>query len=165
MYLIFNFSLLSISSYRIGFGICVVFLYRYKVDTIIPAKTSVDPRVTSLYTKTADLVGIDEPREELITRLTKGDDMSMQQRIVSVVGFGGLGKTTLAKVMYDKLKGQFDCMAFVPVGRNPDLKKVFKDMSIDLDTRFNVDVLDERQLIDKLQEFLENKRCVSSATK
>jgi len=91
--------------------------------------------------------------------------MSMQQRIVSVVGFGGLGKTTLAKVMYDKLKGQFDFMAFVPVGRNPDLKKVFKDMSIDLDTRFNVDVLDERQLIDKLQEFLENKRCVSSATK
>ena len=91
--------------------------------------------------------------------------MPMQQRIVSVVGFVGLGKTTLAKVMYDKLKGQFDCMAFVPVGRNPDLKKVFKDMSIDLDTRFNVDVLDERQLIDKLQEFLENKRCVSSATK
>ncbi|KAG2564241.1 hypothetical protein PVAP13_8KG201400 [Panicum virgatum] len=97
---------------------------RYKVDTITPAKTSVDPRITSLYTKTADLVGIDEAREELITMMTKGDDMSTQQRIVSVVGFGGLGKTTLAKAAYEKLKGQFDCTAFVPVGRNPDLKKV-----------------------------------------
>ncbi|KAG2559415.1 hypothetical protein PVAP13_8NG307700 [Panicum virgatum] len=107
--------------------------------------------------ETADLVGIDEAREELITRLTKGDDMSTQQRIVSVVGFGGLGKTTLSKAVYDKLKGKFDCTAFVPVGRNPDLKKVFKDISIDLHMHFNVEILDERQLIDKLREFLENK--------
>ena len=91
--------------------------------------------------------------------------MSMQQRIVSVVGFGGLGKTTLAKTVYDKLKGKFDCTAFVLVGRNPNLKKVFKDISIDLHMHFNVEILDERQLIDKLREFLENKRCVSSATK
>ncbi|RLM69671.1 putative disease resistance RPP13-like protein 3 isoform X1 [Panicum miliaceum] len=135
---------------------------RYKVDTITPSKTSVDPRITSLYTKTADLVGIDDAREELITRMTKGDDMSTQQRIISVVGFGGLGKTTLAKAAYDKLKGQFNCTAFVPVGRNPDLKKVLRDISIDLDKQgymhFNLEILDERQLIDKLQEFLENRR-------
>jgi len=141
---------------------------RYKVDTITPAKTSVDPRITSLYTKTADLVGIDEGREELITRLTKGDDMSTQQRIVSVVGFGGLGKTTLAKEVYDKLKGKFDCTAFVPVGRNPDLKKVFRDILINLDKQqymnFNFTILDERQLINELRDFLETKRCVPSAT-
>jgi len=138
---------------------------RYKVDTITPAKTSVDPHITSMYTKTADLVGIVEAMEELITMMTKGDDMSTQQRIVSVVGFGGLGKTMLAKAVYDKLKGKFDCTAFVPVGRNSNLKKVFKDISIDLHMNFNVEILDERQLIDKLREFLENKRCVPSATK
>ncbi|CAM0149566.1 unnamed protein product [Urochloa decumbens] len=133
---------------------------RYKVDDITPAKTvGVDPRIASQYTEAADLVGIDEAREELITMLTKGDDTSMQlQRIVSVVGFGGLGKTTLVKAVYDKLKGQFDCMAFVPVGRNPDLKKVFKDILIALHMHFNLEILDERQLIDKLREFLESKR-------
>ena len=140
-------------------------VYRYKVGGITPAKISVDPRITSLYTETADLVGIDEAREELITRLTKGDDMSTQHRIVSVVGTGGLGKTTLAKAVYEKLKGKFDCNAFVPVGRNPDSKKVFKDISIDLNSYFNLEILDERQLINKLREYLENKRCVSSATK
>ncbi|CAO2150299.1 unnamed protein product [Urochloa humidicola] len=133
---------------------------RYKVDDITPAKIDgVDPRIASLYTKAADLVGIDEAREELITTLTKGDDTSKQlQKIVSVVGFGGLGKTTLAKTVYDKLKGQFNCTAFVPVGRNPDLKKVFKDILIDLHMHFNLEILDERQLIDKLREFLQNKR-------
>ncbi|CAO2145219.1 unnamed protein product [Urochloa humidicola] len=133
---------------------------RYKVDAITSTKTvEVDPRIASLYTKAADLVGIDDAREELITMLTKGDDTSMQlQRVVSVVGFGGLGKTTLAKAVYDKLKGQFGCTAFVPVGRNPDLKKVLKDILIDLRMDSNLEILDERQLINKLREFLENKR-------
>nr|CAB3490617.1 unnamed protein product [Digitaria exilis] len=74
---------------------------RYKLEDITPAKTTgLDPRIASLYTKVADLVGIDEAREELISRLTKGDDDDLavaEQGIVSVVGFGGLGKTTLAK--------------------------------------------------------------------
>ncbi|CAO2150289.1 unnamed protein product [Urochloa humidicola] len=135
---------------------------RYKVEAITPAKTTVDPRITSLYTEAANLVGIDEAREEIITRLTKGDALSTQQKIISIVGIGGLGKTTLAKAVYDKLKGQFDCSSFVPIGRNPDLKKVFKDIYIDLDKQgymhFKLDILDERQLIDKIREFLENKR-------
>jgi disease resistance protein RPM1 len=97
-------------------------------------------------------------------RLTEDDDKSAQQTIVSVVGFGGLGKTTLAKAVYDKLKGQFDCTAFVPVGRHPDLNKVLKAISVDLGMHLNLETLDERQLIDKLREFLENKRWVSSAT-
>jgi disease resistance protein RPM1 len=140
---------------------------RYRVDVATPPKTSVDPRIAALYNKATDLVGINEASEELITRLTKDDDKSAQaqQRIVSVVGFGGLGKTTLAKVVYDKLKGQFDCMAFVPVGRIPDLKKVLKAISVDLGMNLNLEILDdEKQLIDKLREFLENKRCESSAT-
>ncbi|RLM58965.1 hypothetical protein C2845_PM18G12930 [Panicum miliaceum] len=139
---------------------------RYKVNVITSTKTSIDPRITYLYTKTADLAGIDEVREELITRLTKEDVISTQQRIVSVVGFGGLGKTTLAKAVYDNLKGKFDCTAFVPVGRNPDLKKVFKDILINLDKQqymnFNFTMLDERQLIDELRDFLETKRAAST---
>jgi len=160
MHLIFY---LKISSYCIGFGIVLFPWDRYKVDAIIPPKTMVDPRIASLYTEAANLVGMDESSEELVTRLTKGAAPSTQKKIVSVVGFGGLGKTTLAKAVYDKLKGQFDCTAFVPVGRNPDLKKIVKDILIDLHKQgymhCNLDMLDERQLLDKLRElFLGEKR-------
>jgi len=99
MHLIFY---LKISSYCIGFGIALFPWDRYKVDAITHAKTMVDPRITSLYTEAANLVGIDESREELVTRLTKGAAPSIQKKTVSVVGSGGLGKTTQCMI---SLKG------------------------------------------------------------
>ncbi|XP_066340589.1 disease resistance protein Pik-2-like isoform X2 [Miscanthus floridulus] len=137
---------------------------RYKVDAITPTKTSVDPRITALYTKAASLVGIDEPREELISRLTRehGGMSSAEQRIVTIVGFGGLGKTTLAKAVYDKLKPQFNCTAFVSVSRDPDIMKVLKDILYELDKKEYKDIhntaLGQQHLTDLVHEFLKHKR-------
>ncbi|KAL6654689.1 hypothetical protein ACP70R_008154 [Stipagrostis hirtigluma subsp. patula] len=136
---------------------------RYKVDAISPAKTTVDPRIAALYTKATDLVGIDEAKEEVIMRLIKGEDMStQQQRIVSIVGFGGLGKTTLARAVHDKIKGHFDCSAFVSVSQSLNMKKFFMDILYALDNASYGDIhntkRDETQLIDLVREFLKNKR-------
>jgi disease resistance protein RPM1 len=76
-----------------------------------------------------------------------------------VVGFGGLGKTTLVKTVYEKIKGDFKCSAFVPVGRNANAKKVFMDIIHDIgmyESHFTD--LDEKQLINRLREGLKNKR-------
>jgi len=96
--------------------------------------------------------------------LSLGDDdvhaSDERMRIVSVIGFGGLGKTTLSKAVYDKHKPAFDCGAFVPVGRNPDMKKVFRDILVEFDyINPNLMVLDERQLINELRKLIQHKRC------
>jgi disease resistance protein RPM1 len=89
-----------------------------------------------------------------------------QQRIVSIVGFGGLGKTTLAKAVYDKLKPQFNCNAFVSVSRDPDVIKVFKDLLYGFDKITYKDIhstaLGQQHLTDHVQEFLNDKRYVPS---
>lgn len=137
------------------------------VDEIVPSETSaaVDPRLEAMYREATQLVGVDGAVGELVSILSgRRDEASGDAlRMVSVLGGGGLGKTTLAKAVYDKLRSQFSCGAFVSVGRNPDLKKVFRDILIDLDkhkyyTHVDISILGEKQLIDEIREFLQCKR-------
>ena len=124
-------------------------------------KSKVDPRMLALYKDQQELVGIKAARIELTKRLALGDgNVSNQQlKIVSIVGPGGLGKTTLAKAVYDSLQTQYVHKAFVPVGRNPEVSKVLKDILLELRVRTSdVATLDERQLVEKLREQLQNVR-------
>ncbi|WVZ54769.1 hypothetical protein U9M48_005518 [Paspalum notatum var. saurae] len=133
----------------------------YKLDGVVNKHAIVDPRLLAHYTKVTDLVGIDNTRHELIECLMReGHDVSTKKgKIISIVGFGGLGKTTLANVVYVKIKEQFDFCAFVSVSQNPDMKKLFKDLLRNLGKNVEEEyTLDEKSLIDRLRAFLKEKR-------
>ena len=82
--------------------------YRGKFDGIeqgfghgASTNTWYDSRGDALLVEGSELVGIDKPKQKLIGMLL--DDVS-RTKVVSVVGMGGLGKTTLVKKVYDDVK-------------------------------------------------------------
>ncbi|KAJ1277192.1 hypothetical protein BS78_05G276200 [Paspalum vaginatum] len=77
------------------------------------------------------------------------------------LGAGGLGKTTLAKTIYDELIPQYDCGAFVSVGRKPDLVQVLTGIIFHLNRKEYEAIRgfkDLQLLIDELRKFLKDKR-------
>lgn len=127
-------------------------------------KGSIDPRLLAFYKEPKDFVGIDGPRDELVKRLIGGDGhvSEKQLKIIFIYGEGGLGKTTLAKAVYDWLPAKFVLRAFVSVGRKPDVKKVLKDILFHINKNdCSRAIWDERKLIDELRDVLKEKRYVA----
>lgn len=144
---------------------------RYPVDNIvIPARpTPIDPRILNIEKMANNLVGIDEPRDELIKMLSQHErdnnlnTSNRKTKIVYVVGMGGLGKTTLATAVYEKIKVGFPLNAFVPIGQNPNMKAILWNILHRLGSEKylncpNIEMLTVQELIGELKQFIKGKR-------
>lgn len=129
--------------------------------------SAIDPRLAAMYKDATQLCGIDKPRSDIISMLIslqRVDDVPSKKitKMVSIVGVGGLGKTTVAKSAYDKLESEYDCGAFISVGQNPDLLKIFKDILFALDKYKYKNIHNTARGVDlpirEIREFLVNKR-------
>uniref|UniRef100_A0A0E0JI93 AAA+ ATPase domain-containing protein n=1 Tax=Oryza punctata TaxID=4537 RepID=A0A0E0JI93_ORYPU len=137
------------------------------VDARRPA-SAVDAATPPPYNEATEIVGLGAARDDVIKKLCDDDgDEQPKQRLktISIVGTAGLGKTTLAKIVYDTLRPRFDCAAFVSVSvKNPDMAMVFKRMLRQLDDDKHASVGgeepsdDEAQLVDQLRKFLRDRR-------
>ncbi|XP_034701341.1 disease resistance protein RPV1-like isoform X2 [Vitis riparia] len=84
----------------------------------------------------ANLVGIDSHVKEMILRLHME---SSDVRIVGIYGVGGIGKTTIAKVIYNNLSCEFECMSFLE-----DIREKFKTQGVSpLQNQLLADILME----------------------
>ncbi|KAK3119166.1 hypothetical protein QOZ80_9BG0714960 [Eleusine coracana subsp. coracana] len=135
---------------------------RYKIDAAVnssdPKMILVDPRLPALYAELDGLVGINGPRDEVIKLLVDDEDQGM--KVVSIVGCGGLGKTTLANQVYGKIAKQFDCHAFVSLSQNPDMGRIFWSILVQVteDKCDSAKACDGEQLINQLRDFFKDKR-------
>nr|UBY07308.1 NBS-LRR disease resistance protein [Dasypyrum villosum] len=130
---------------------------RYKIDDCNTSCGSVDidPRISVIYRDVAGLVGTDGPKKEVVSLLTVTEK---KLKVVSIVGFGGLGKTTLANQVYDDLEGQFDCKAFVPVSQKPDMPRLLNSLRLKLGINVSSGICEVQDIIVQLREHLADKR-------
>lgn len=124
-----------------------------------------DPRRDSLFLTEADVVGIEHPRETLISWLVDGgEDLTA----ISVVGMGGLGKTTLVKKTYDShpVKVMFDCRAWIVVSNSfsvvellqAALKGFLKSMKQPVPDA--IDRMSDIELVSRLKDLLQSRRYI-----
>ncbi|KAK9001643.1 hypothetical protein V6N11_083422 [Hibiscus sabdariffa] len=120
---------------------------------------------SALFFKDGDLVGIDKAQRELLGYLM---DQEHQRTMTSVVGMGGLGKTTLVANTFNKqvVKQHFDCYAWITVSQQYVVMELFKSMIRELygkakekiDQAINLDSMNYRELLEALVNFLQPRR-------
>ena len=97
--------------------------------------------------------------------INKENESTHQQKVISIVGYGGLGKTTLARQVYDKIGENFECRAFVSISRTPEMSKILSSVLCQLRNQGYTHGGDVQLIIDQIRDFLKDKRYVSVVVK
>ncbi|KAJ9689871.1 hypothetical protein PVL29_012503 [Vitis rotundifolia] len=108
-----------------------------------------------------DIVGIEVHVELLVKLLMEGK--SDRHQVISVFGMGGLGKTTLAKEVYKRVKTDFDCYSWVFLSQSCNLRDVLQRILFGLKESKNepamevMDVMNEGLLQEMIYNYLQDK--------
>lgn len=122
-----------------------------------------DPRAGFVYVDESELVGIDGPKRDIIRLLCDQTRGTM----VSVVGMGGLGKSTLVRKVYEdrSMKSHFPLRAWITLSRPARAVDVIRNMfkqflraALQDSIPPSIDTMDEESLVEELRNSLQEQR-------
>ncbi|KAI3856799.1 hypothetical protein MKW92_044762 [Papaver armeniacum] len=108
------------------------------------------------------VIGLEEHSETLLAELVKDDE---RRCVISIVGVGGIGKTTLAKKIYKHgiVMSRFDCRGWTSISQQLNIRDALlaiinKSMHPNDDELSIIKELSEGDLVEKLYNHLQDKR-------
>ncbi|XVF61849.1 hypothetical protein PTKIN_Ptkin08bG0167000 [Pterospermum kingtungense] len=117
-------------------------------------------RKTYPYVEEEDVVSLEGMTRDVLARLMIKEDRL--HVVVSIVGMRGIGKTTLAKKVYnhDHVKQHFDCLAWAFISQKCSPREVLLDVltKVHPPSKEERDQLGENELKKRLFDFLKGKR-------
>ncbi|KAM1128904.1 hypothetical protein ACFX13_039500 [Malus domestica] len=142
---------------------------RYGVSTIEGTSLDSVPRwvknkaQSSLYIMEDELIGIEDKKQTLLGLLMNGEENEM---VVSVVGMGGSGKTTLVANTFnnENVKRHFDCYAWITVSQTYVIEDLFKNLIKQFhqgrkeEVTEHLNSMSYEELLEMLSTYLKSKR-------
>ncbi|KAI3459023.1 hypothetical protein Pfo_015686 [Paulownia fortunei] len=113
------------------------------------------PVIAPLYTPEVEIVGFEKPRQQLASWVL---DLERALQVMFVVGMGGSGKTTLARLVYQQLKGDFDCHVWLAASKSVESHVLLSNMFTELCGQSAECANQLSFIIDKLRNYLQDKR-------
>ncbi|KAM5588914.1 hypothetical protein ABKV19_007064 [Rosa sericea] len=143
---------------------------RFRVGPVGGATTSEDihkwvqnQAESSFFIMEDELVGIEGKKQILMGWLM---DEEQHQTVISVVGMGGSGKTTLVAKTFtnERVKRHFDCCAWITVSQTSDAVHLFRSLIRELyksrkeEYSADLNAMSRIELLELLVDYLESKR-------
>ncbi|KAL3825342.1 hypothetical protein ACJIZ3_021371 [Penstemon smallii] len=125
-----------------------------------------DGRGDALLLEEADVVGIEKPKKKLIDWLLPTDQLGL--KVISVVGMGGLGKTTLVKKVYDdaSLKSNFNHLVWITVSESFKIEHLLRNIIRQLVDEVKkpppqgLEVMNVNKMKEHMYKFLQHKNYI-----
>jgi len=128
-------------------------------NVVVVQQTNCVRRETSSFVLESDIIGREDDKKKIISLLRQPHE-NQNVSLIAIVGFGGLGKTTLAQMIYSDVEVQnlFEKRMWVCVSENFEVKTIVKSMLESLTKNKIDDALSLDNLQTKLRDHLTGER-------